>query len=103
MKKPPSASVRPPTQTTQRVPMRSSKPGWACAAGAATEISGIGGGAAGVGGGAVSLIASMPLAFAADAMGGVSCAGSGGGIARVAAADDANASIESSRVRSAAV
>src|SRR5712671_6179014 len=33
MKNPPSASVNPPTQTTQRVPMRSSKPGPGCGSG----------------------------------------------------------------------
>ena len=33
MKNPPSASVNPPIQTTQRVPMRSSKPGSGCGRG----------------------------------------------------------------------
>src|SRR5712692_6296307 len=103
MKKPPSASVKPPTQTTQRVPMRSSKPGPGRDAGAAVGTSGIGGGATGGAGGAACWIVSVLLSLAADGATGASCKGSGGGTALVAAADDAKLSIRSSRARNAAV
>src|SRR6266480_900358 len=65
MKNPPSASVRPPTQTTQRVPIRSSKPGPDGDAAAGT--SGIRGGASGGVGGAASVVVSVLLSLAAGA------------------------------------
>ena len=59
MKKPPSANVSPPSQTTQRVPTRSSKPG---------EAGGSGGGIAGAAAGACSEASS-------GTDGGASCSG----------------------------
>ncbi len=106
MKKPPSASVKPPIQTTQRVPMVSSKPGAGCGNGGgvgAPVISGVTlcsapagatGKASGTNGGG--------WATSGDGAAGVcssSCSGvSGGGADRAAAL----ASIVSSRVRSPA-
>src|ERR1700738_2275615 len=105
MKNPPSASVKPPTQTTQRVPMRSSKPGPGCDA--AAGMSGIGGGGAGWPGGDSASVVSILIwsLIWSDADGAVDacCAGSGGGIGVFGAADDAFVSINSSRARNAAV
>src|SRR6266851_1927141 len=104
MKKPPSASVKPPTQTTQRVPIRSSKPGPGWDAGAVAGMSGIGGGATGwPGGGDSASVVSILIWSDADGAIGASCAGSGGGVGLAAVADDATVSIKSSRARNAAV
>ena len=71
MKKPPSASVRPPIHTTQRVPMVSSKPRSGCGKG--------GGGAAG-GPSAVSAAVSVGASVCGPAAGGVhSASGAIGG------------------------
>src|SRR3977135_3938143 len=95
MKKPPSASVKPPTQTTQRVPIRSSKPGPGWDAGAAAGMSGIGDGAPGcLGGGDFSSVFSILIWSAADGAIGASCAGSGGGIGLAAVADGATVSLQ---------
>jgi len=88
MKKPPSASVNPPTQTTQRVPMRSSKPGWASGGGAGgNPVAGstpgaMAGPTCGMGSGAIGGAASVvvdTVSAAPDAARGSSCCGSGGG------------------------
>jgi hypothetical protein len=97
MKNPPSASVKPPTQTTQRVPMRSSKPGPGCDA--AAGMSGIGGGGAGWLGGASASVVSILISSGSDGAIGASRTGIGGGMDVVAAVD---ASIASSRARSMA-
>src|SRR6478735_4676572 len=81
MKKPPSASVRPPIHTTQRVPSRSSKPGVGAGSG--------GGGAsasvlAAIGGGETSWVTSGGDASASGA--------SGGGAAEVVAGASAHTS-----------
>src|SRR5450756_2280731 len=98
MKKPPSASVRPPTQTTQRVPTRSSKPGpdgGKGSGGGDTDVSGVGrgGGALRCSGGAACWIAVVSgdtagVSYAGALVGGLAC--------QVAA------SIASSRARSRA-
>src|SRR5665213_807625 len=69
MKKPPSASVSPPIQTTQRVPMRSSKPGPAAGSG-------------GRGGGASTTVApGAAVGSSATAVAGSATAGAVGGSA----------------------
>jgi hypothetical protein len=111
MKKPPSASVSPPTQTTQRVPMRSSKPGCGWASG------GSGGGAAAgppaaASGIAVGSVATPPTGAAAAAA-GCSAAPPGEAVSRVVVSGGGtdlacralacSASIASSRARKEAV
>src|ERR1700730_2082448 len=99
MKNPPSASVKPPTQTTQRVPMRSSKPGPGCDA--AAGMSGIGGGAVGWLGWASDLDYSIQIWVDAEAVIVDSCPGRGGDTDFCAAEGAAFHSINSSRARNA--
>src|ERR1700760_3162866 len=76
MKKPPSARVNPPTQTTQRVPIRSSKLGAATGCG---NGGGVGAAPLSTGDGAIPGLPAIGATGSATVGGG--SAGSGGGVA----------------------